>query len=127
MKGALALLMALWAAPVLAQKLDCRMPVTQQDINQCAYQDYLVADDALNRSYRAAIARARDLEQYVSADVEQSLRAAQRAWIAFRDLACAVEGMPNEGGSMQPMIVSGCLTRLTWARQQDLDLFGGEG
>jgi len=28
---------------------------------------------------------------------------------------------------MQRMLVSGCLTRLTWARQQDLDLFEGEG
>ena len=56
-----------------------------------------------------------------------ALRDAQRAWIAFRDRACEVEGMRYEGGSIQPMIVAGCLERLTRARSEDLRLLAEDG
>lgn len=126
MKGALALLMALWAAPAPAQKLDCSNQVTQADMNQCGYIDYQQADDALNDAYGWAVAQARDMESYGQPGAEAALRSAQRAWITFRDLACEAEGLQAEGGSMQPMLISGCLTRLTWARHDDLLIFAGQ-
>ena len=124
MRVALALAL-LWAAPAMAQELDCSAPVTQNDINQCAEMDWRRADVALNDSYAMAVAAARDMGKYSDTDIEEALRAAQRAWVTFRDLACAVESLQAEGGSMQPMLFSGCMTRLTLARIDDLHYFSG--
>jgi len=46
--------------------------------------------------------------------------ASQRAWLAFRDAQCAIEGGEYAGGSMQPMVRSGCLARLTRERTAQL-------
>ena len=44
----------------------------------------------------------------------------QRAWIAFRDAECKFASSGVEGGSVQPMIHSGCLQGLTDARVTQL-------
>lgn len=124
---ALAVTLALFLLPgvVEAQKLDCRNPITQADLNQCTYQDWQVADAALNASYADAVSMARQMDSYGGIGAEEGLRAAQRAWVAFRDLACETEGKLAEGGSMQPMLVSGCMLRLTVLRTDDLLYFAG--
>jgi uncharacterized protein YecT (DUF1311 family) len=48
------------------------------------------------------------------------LRAAQRAWMAFRDAECAVAGYEALGGSMESMLVSGCVAQLTKRRAAEL-------
>ena len=48
------------------------------------------------------------------------LRKAQRAWIAFRDAECTYDTVGDEGGSIQPMDYSLCLTRLTKLRTAQL-------
>ena len=53
-----------------------------------------------------------------------NLRAAQRAWITFRDAACAAEGYQMHGGSAEPMVIYGCRARLTEARLADLQYLG---
>jgi uncharacterized protein YecT (DUF1311 family) len=65
------------------------------------------------------------MNAYSQVNVEESLREAQRAWVTFRDLACEVESLVAEGGSMQPMIYSACLTTLTEERTDALRYFGG--
>jgi uncharacterized protein YecT (DUF1311 family) len=118
---------ALLAAPAVAQKVSCVSPVTQADMNECAALDWEIADEALNVAYADAIAAAREMTAYSETDVEEALRDAQRAWVAFRDLACEVESLAAEGGSMQPMLYSGCMARLTEARTEDLIIFSGIG
>jgi uncharacterized protein YecT (DUF1311 family) len=119
---ALAVLLVL-AGPAAAQKLDCSAPVTQADMNDCAARDYQAADERLNDIYDLAVEVARGMDEHSEAGVEETLRAAQRAWIGFRDLACELEGLQAEGGSMQPMLISSCLARLTWVRAGDLEYF----
>ena len=87
-----ALLLLLATTAVQAEQ-DCTAPVTQTDMNICAFQDYQRADAKLNAAYKKRVA---SLEK---AQLER-LRTAQRAWIAFRDAQCRYEAGVYEGGSM---------------------------
>jgi uncharacterized protein YecT (DUF1311 family) len=51
---------------------------------------------------------------------EETLKKAQRAWIAYRDAVCEYEGYEARGGTMEPMLVNGCLARLTRTRTKEL-------
>ena len=66
---------------------------------------------------------AKDLDAELSDDLkgaEKALLAGQRGWIAYRDGQCDLAGFEARGGSMEPMLVSGCLADLTRKRTQEL-------
>lgn len=97
--------------------------MTQRDMNACAAADLARVDEDLNAAYADARAAMRLRDAGLSADqtgAEIALRDAQRAWISFRDLACAAEGFVVRGGSIEPLVVLMCKTRLTEARIADL-------
>lgn len=111
--------------PALGQEVDCANAMAQMELTYCAEQDWMAADEALNAAYGEAKA----LMQQIDADLpkaergaEAYLRDAQRAWISFRDAACAAEGYAMHGGSAEPMLVYGCRARLTEQRTEDLQL-----
>ncbi|MEM9784485.1 MAG: lysozyme inhibitor LprI family protein [Pseudomonadota bacterium] len=114
----LILLASAMEQPAAAQTPDCAAPQTQLDMNFCAARAYRVADGALNAAWGPAMAAQRAVSD-IAAD---TLRRAQRAWIAYRDLACEAEAMQYQGGSIQPLILSSCLERLTRQRTADLTL-----
>lgn len=119
----LAAVLALWAGIATGQDWNCADPgnLPQQGMNYCAHQDYLVADAELNEVYGQVRAYLSAAETRPDGKTEaEVLRDAQRAWIPFRDLACDLEGGLFRGGSMEPFIVSSCLTRLTRDRTRDL-------
>lgn len=112
------------AAPAWA--LDCTEPVTQADMSQCARIMFEAADGDLNHAYGMAIDAAKQMDQNLGAgEVTNAamLRDAQRAWLPFRDKACAAESNLVRGGSMQPMMALSCLERLTRQRTEDLRYF----
>lgn len=120
-----ALVASLFLAPLpaLAQDPDCGDPVTQAEMNDCAIADWQAQDAVLNDAYAEAMA----LLQAWDADLPENLRggadklrAGQRAWITYRDAACAAEGYAMRGGSAEPLLVYGCMARLTEERAQDL-------
>lgn len=116
MRSVLARTMMLVVGVVLAPafaEAGCDEPMNQSEMNMCAAQEYREADAALNLAYKEAMAGLNEQHEMV-------LRDAQRAWIAFRDLACESYGHQADGGSMQPMLVNGCLARLTKERTQML-------
>ncbi len=115
----LATLAALGAGPALAQE-PCEDAVTQADLNDCTALAYEAADEELNLAYEAVLEAARPDDSSPASRAEDSLRAAQRAWVGFRDAACESEAALWDGGSAQPMIRSGCLERLTMQRTEDL-------
>ena len=98
---------------------NCDTTMVQQDMNRCADLAYQAADAELNDAYADAVKYARG----IGGEAEDKLRTAQRAWVTFRDAACAAEAYPNQGGSMQPMVLSYCLARLTDQRRADLIAF----
>ena len=106
--------------------LDCDNPVTQSDMNQCAYLDFDKADQELNAVWEKAKAyMVKQDEELKAIDPElvggvAALMKAQRAWIDYRDGQCEAYGFQSRGGTMEPMLVSGCKAQLTRARTKEL-------
>ena len=105
-------------------KPDCIDPQTQMEMTYCAGVDYEEADADLNALWPDIVAAAKQNDEYV-ADMArergvpttlEALRNAQRAWITFRDAQCEYEAYEVFGGTMQPMVGSLCLARLTRER-----------
>ena len=123
-------LLVVSAVPATAQEgepeIDCGNAMAQVEMNICADRDYQVADAELNAAYKKAVAAARVMdeeakvmgEHYVGA--VDALKRAQRAWIGYRDGQCELAGFEARGGSMEPMLVSGCLADLTRKRTAEL-------
>ncbi len=116
------LLLTFSTIPALAQELDCENAMTQTDMNICALQEFEAADAELNTHYQAAIALTKGYDQdtEVSGN-EEALRESQRAWVEYRDTACRSETLLSEGGTIQPLLISSCMTRLTLRRSEDLE------
>lgn len=102
-------------APLLAQAAECAGS-TQTDLNECTAAEARRADAAMNAAYA-------ELMKRIGPTAQAALRAAQKAWLPFRDASCALEAMGAAGGSMQPMIRSGCLARVTAERTKTLDRY----
>jgi uncharacterized protein YecT (DUF1311 family) len=101
------------------------------EMNQCSGEQYKKADARLNVVYRKALtllttdldkARNRndnDETKHVEISI-QKLKAAERAWIQYRDLHCDAAGHEYEGGSMRPMMWADCMKLTTEHRIADL-------
>ena len=119
--AALTVIMTLCGAGAHAEEVrpypvtDCGKFTTQMDLNKCAMDNLKSADKALNSTYQALMAK-----QDNSAS-KQRLKAAQRAWIAFRDRECAFEVGPQEtGGTIWPTEFGGCMEEITATRIREL-------
>jgi uncharacterized protein YecT (DUF1311 family) len=104
------------SAPLLAQQPNCNDAQTQQGMNICAGLSYENADRALNRTYQALVPN-------LSTTRRQKLTSAQLRWIAFRDAECEFYGSEAEGGTMQPLLVSGCKDQVTQRRTVDFNAY----
>jgi uncharacterized protein YecT (DUF1311 family) len=91
----------------------CADAKTQLEINECFGAAYKAADKELNAFYKSLSAK------FIDKDLE-NLKAAQRAWIQYRDANCEAETALYEGGSIQPAIRGACLERVTRARIAEL-------
>ncbi len=97
---------------------ECDNAMDQATMNRCAHQSFEKADAELNAVYKKLQSRKMD-----DAQAGKLLIAAERAWVAFRDAECEFDAADNIGGSIYPMIYSGCLERLTKARVDQLDRY----
>lgn len=119
-------LLLLAAAAPSEPQWNCDDPQYQQEMNWCAAQEFEKADAALNAQWKktSAAMKQRDAEIDRSYDERpgyfDTLLAAQRAWLTYRDQHCASEGYWARGGSMEPLLVSTCKTKLTEERTQQL-------
>ncbi|HGL6369118.1 TPA: lysozyme inhibitor LprI family protein [Citrobacter koseri] len=89
---------------------DCANASTQMEMNTCAAAQFQTADKKLNETYQNALKRAEPPQRDL-------LKKAQIAWIALRDADCALVSSGTEGGSIQPMIASQCMTDKTDERE----------
>ena len=122
------ILSALFALAAAAQEpeIDCDNAMAQFELNACAYREFERADAAMNAQWKVTAARMKAID----ADFDRTqdnrpgyfdtLLAAQRAWLTYRDKHCAGEGYTMRGGSAEPMMISGCQTQLTDARTKQL-------
>jgi len=99
-------------------------------MNICAEKDFEAAGAELNAAWKDARKAAKATDAGLPGDLkgaDKALLAAQRAWIGYRDAECELEGFEARGGSMEPLLVSGCKAQLTRTRTKELrDFIGGE-
>jgi len=112
MRTALIIILLL-ALPAFGQGIDCKNAKVQTEMNYCADRDFQAADKKLNATYRILLDSSDPKEK-------ELLKAAERSWIAYRDSECAYETAGSEGGSIQPMEYSECLTQKTEAHIKEL-------
>jgi uncharacterized protein YecT (DUF1311 family) len=121
--AALVLLVAVAGPAAAEDDIDCVNTMAQQDMNICAERDFEAADAGLNAMWKdaRAAAKADDAEQPDDLKgADEALVAAQRGWLTYRDGQCKLAGFEARGGSMEPMLVSGCMADLTRRRTEEL-------
>ena len=92
---------------------------SQQAMNRCAGEAFERADKELNRHWREII------DHYDEPETKKLLLDSQRSWLRYRDAQCELSAFHSRGGSMWPMVVSGCKADLTRQRNAELaDLLG---
>lgn len=90
---------------------DCNNATSQAVLNECASNEYKKQDALLNQTYKEAMKLATDSQK-------TQLKAAQNAWITFRDADCAFLSSGADGGSVAPMVHAQCLTDKTRERTE---------
>lgn len=106
-----ALLCGLFANRLAAQ--DCQNPTTTAEMRACENKRYEDADRKLQAVYSQALAS-------VGADRKEKLRAAQSAWILFRDKNADFSASAAEGGTMAPLLRVTALADMTEQRLKEL-------
>ena len=122
----LSFLLLTFAASAQYPDVDCNDARTQLDMNICAHRDFKQADAEMNTQWKlnAADAKAADEGWNKTYDNRpgffETLLAGQRGWLIYRDRQCESEGFYVRGGSMEPMVISGCRAKITRARTEQL-------
>ena len=101
------------ASPVALAKQDCGQLATQQEMNQCAAENYAVSDQALNDVYQ-------EVKQGLNGTSKDLLTRAEERWLVFRDAECTFESDRFEGGSIAPLIQASCMEQITDNRIAEL-------
>lgn len=134
MKFALLALVALSTSFGLAQTSKaedpCRKASNQRELNDCTEKKFHAADDEMHKVYRsisalldsklAKLGNGDELMRKYAAGAIADLKAAQDAWVTYRDLECKAEAGQEAGGSIQPTILANCMETITRARIQQL-------
>ncbi|MBO9698041.1 MAG: DUF1311 domain-containing protein [Sphingopyxis sp.] len=114
------------AAAAQDPEIDCDNAMAQIELNACAWKEFERADAAMNAQWKLTAARMKEIDAGFDRSHDNrpgyfdTLLAAQRAWLTYRDKQCASEGYTMRGGSAEPMVISGCQTQLTEARTKQL-------
>ena len=121
-----ALALCLLAVPPAAAQddIDCDNAQTQLEMTFCAEKDWQAADAELNAAYKTAMADMKEMDSDLPGDLKgaaDALREAQRAWIPYRDKACASYGYLARGGSLEPQLIYSCRADLTRQRVKELN------
>jgi uncharacterized protein YecT (DUF1311 family) len=96
---------------------------TTLGISECIQAEAAVWDGILNEQYGALMGQVKAAGQ----GLPDALRAAQRAWIAFRDAQCAYAYQVSGGGSIRVIDAANCLMVMTARRTIELrDMRGGQ-
>lgn len=122
----LVLSLLLFSTKLLA--VECKPEGSQIEMNQCAYDDFLKADKALNDTYQALVKKSAGDKTYI-----KMLRKAQRAWIVFRDaeldamFSCADKDIKLCWGSMVGLLHPSAKTEITRERTKKLQHYIDNG
>ncbi|HKN03643.1 MAG TPA: lysozyme inhibitor LprI family protein [Buttiauxella sp.] len=90
----------LLSANVLADS--CDSATSQAGLNECYANEYKKQDDLLNQAYQEAMKLATDKQK-------PTLKAAQNAWISYRDADCAFLTSGADEATVAPMVHAQCM------------------
>ena len=114
-KTLLSILFIFFSIPASAQE-NCTDPQTQTDMNICSFKEFKSADKKLNNTYQKALKKIGDDKKR-----EEIFRENQRIWIKYRDATCNFEaGERADSGTIWPLIMNSCMTRLTKQRTEEI-------
>ena len=91
---------------------DCKKPMSQWEMNGCAYLEYKEVDKELNDVYKQLMSK-------LNASEKEKLKIEQRKWIVFRDDS-AKESILDISGTMASGIYSSSLAHHTKNRIKEL-------
>ena len=91
---------------------DCKKPMSQWEMNECAYLEYKEVDKELNDVYKQLMSK-------LNASEKEKLKIEQRKWIVFRD-GSARESISDISGTMASGIYSSSLAYDTKNRIKEL-------
>ena len=91
---------------------DCKKPMSQWEMNECAYLEYKEVDKELNDVYKQLMSK-------LNASEKEKLKIEQRKWIVFRDDS-AKESILDISGTMASGIYSSSLAHHTKNRIKEL-------
>ena len=91
---------------------DCKKPMSQWEMNECASLEYKEVDKELNDVYKQLMSK-------LNASEKEKLKIEQRKWIVFRD-GSARESISDISGTMTSGIYSSSLAHHTKNRIKEL-------
>ena len=91
---------------------DCKKPMSQWEMNECAYLEYKEVDKELNDVYKQLMSK-------LDTNEKEKLKIEQRKWIVFRDDS-AKESILDISGTMASGIYSSSLAHHTKNRIKEL-------
>jgi uncharacterized protein YecT (DUF1311 family) len=109
----------------------CAAITSMANFDTCYAEQFKKEDLRLNHLYRAALVvlqqqledsqkrSAKDEVGYASSAIED-LKAAQAAWVKYRDLHCRAAGQQYQGGSIEPLVVNQCMSLVTMHRIEEI-------
>jgi uncharacterized protein YecT (DUF1311 family) len=104
-----------------ANNIRCNPEGNQMQMNQCAYEDFLKEDKALNSVYKALRSKYKNDRSYL-----HNLKKSQKLWIKFRDreldliFTCNHSNISMCFGSMYPLLYNGEKATITKQRSTTL-------
>ena len=123
----------LLAAAAGEPEVNCVDPQAQQEMNFCAAREFERVDAEMNVQWRATVAAMKEADRSIDRTYDkepgyyETLLAAQRAWLVYREKHCLGESFEARGGSLAPLLHGTCMTELTKVRIRQLkELIEGE-
>lgn len=106
------------------EETQCNPEGNTSEMAACAADDYQAEDAKLNKVYATYLKKMQgfdaDMGNVAPDTAVGRLKAAQRAWIAFRDAECPLESVDNMGGSIERILEPACLATMTKERTTQL-------
>lgn len=107
-------LLACMAQDLSAAEKDCAGAASTAEMRTCANKLYEAADAELNQVYRQLASRLADNKR------RDKLKAAQQAWVAFRNKNAAFVASEAEDGTLYPLLEVTEMTSMTKQRTEQL-------
>ena len=115
------------AAAAATPQPNCENQKFGFEMASCSYRAFKTADAEMNKQWQTVLEAMRKLDKHIDPKTDRTphyadtLLAAQRAWLIFRDQHCLLVSFDARGGnSTQLMLLNQCKEELTKARTKQL-------